>query len=124
MVTRLRHCSRWPDKVDMTLVGVGTRSLGVIIALHSVENALKAQEAVRGRDFVIGIGLQDKGGMTSEETRVSTLGVHRFKHAINKNHIQKRRQRATLGYTTMHSHWLRLAAVDTHRESSAGKRHQ
>jgi hypothetical protein len=63
----------------MTLVGVGTTAPGVPIALHSVEDALKARGAGGDRDFVIGIGLQDKGGLTSEETRVSTLGVHRVK---------------------------------------------
>jgi hypothetical protein len=113
MITSLRHCSRWPHQENLTLVGVGTTASGVTIALHSVEDALKAPGAARGRDFVIGIGLQDKGGITSEETRVSTLGVYRVKQAINKNREQKRRQRAALGYPTMHSQGRRLAAVDT-----------
>jgi hypothetical protein len=95
----------------MTLVGVGTTAPGVTIALHCVEDALKAQGAGRGCDFVIGTGLQDKGGSTSEETRVSALGVYRVKQAINRNRIQKRRQRATLGYPTMHSQGHRLAAI-------------
>jgi hypothetical protein len=56
----------------MTLVGVDTTFPGVTIALHSVEDALKAQGGGRGRDFVIGIGLQDKGRMTSKETLVSS----------------------------------------------------
>jgi hypothetical protein len=59
----------------MTFVGVGTTATGVTIALHCVEDALKAEGAGRGGDFVIGIGLQDKGEIASEETRVSTLGV-------------------------------------------------
>jgi hypothetical protein len=113
MITSLRHCSRWPHQENMTLVGVGTTAPGVTIALHSVEDALKAPGAGRGRDFVIGIGLQDKGGITSQETRVSTFGVHRVKQAINENRVQKRRQRAALRYPTMHSQGRGLAAVDT-----------
>jgi hypothetical protein len=96
----------------MTIVSVGTAAPGVTIALHSVEDALEAQWAGRGRDFVMGIGLLDKQGITSEEARVSTLGVHRGKQAIDKNRIQKRRQRAALGYHTVHSQGHRLGAVD------------
>jgi hypothetical protein len=81
----------------MTLVSVGTAAPDVTIALHSVEYALEAQRAGRGRDFVMGIGLQDKRGITSEEARVSTLGLHRGKQAINKNCIQKRRQKGNPG---------------------------
>jgi hypothetical protein len=84
----------------MTLVGVGTTAPGITIAFHSMEDALKAQWAGRGCDFVIGIGFQNEPGSTSERTRACTLGVHRVKQAINKNRIQKRRQRAALGYPT------------------------
>jgi hypothetical protein len=63
----------------MALVGVGTTAPGVTIALHGVEDALKAQGARRGRDFVIGIGLQDQGLITGEEARTSALGLHRGK---------------------------------------------
>jgi hypothetical protein len=51
--------------------------------------AQQARGAGGGRDLIIGIGLQDKGGMTSEETKVSTLGVHGVKQTINQNRIQK-----------------------------------
>jgi hypothetical protein len=71
----------------MTLAGVGTASPGVTIALHSVEDALKARGTGRDRDFVISIGLQDKREITSEETRVGTLGLHRSKQAINENRV-------------------------------------
>jgi hypothetical protein len=103
----------------MTLVGVGTTAPGVTIALHCVEDALKAQGAGRGRDFVIGIGLQYKWEITSEGNRVSTLGVHRGKQAMNENRIQKRRQRLTLGYPTTHSQGHRLAAIDAHAGRAA-----
>jgi hypothetical protein len=75
MVSSLRHSSRRPYEEDMTLVGVGTAAPGVTIALHSVEDALKAQGAGRGRDFVIGIGLQDQESSTSggqsQHTRIA-----------------------------------------------------
>jgi hypothetical protein len=95
MVRSFRHPSRRPHKEDMTLVGVGTAASRVTIALHRVEDALKAQWAGRGRDFVMGIGMQDKGGISNEETRVSRFGVHRGKQAISQSHMQKRRQRST-----------------------------
>jgi hypothetical protein len=57
-------------------------------------------------------GRSPRALITSEEARVSTLGLHRGMQAINKSCIQKRRQRATLGYPKMHSQWHRLAAVD------------
>jgi hypothetical protein len=81
MITSLRHSSRWPHQENMTLVVVGTTASGVTIALHSVEDALKAPGAGRGRDFVSGIGLQDKGGITSEETpfwRLVVLSLQRI----------------------------------------------
>jgi hypothetical protein len=46
---------------------------------------LKAQGAGRGRDFVIGIGLQYKRGSNREEAGVSTLGEHKGKQAIHKS---------------------------------------
>jgi hypothetical protein len=122
MVTSLRHCSWWPHKEDMTLVGVGTAAPGITIALHSMEDALKAQGAGRGRNFVTGIGLQNSRGSTSEETTVCTLGVHRVKQAINQSRIQKRRQRAALGDPTMHRLGHRLAAVDTRSDRAALER--
>jgi hypothetical protein len=67
----------------MALVGVGTTAPGITIALHSVEDALKDQGDGGGRNLVIGIGLQDKRGITSKETRVSTLGVYEIKQAID-----------------------------------------
>jgi hypothetical protein len=85
MATSLSHSIRRPHEEDMTLVGVGSAAPGVTIALHSVEDSLKAQGAGRSRDFVIGIGLQYKQGSTSEEARVSTLGEHRGKQAIDKS---------------------------------------
>jgi hypothetical protein len=112
MVTNFHQRSGRLHKEDRTLVGVGRAAPGVTIVLHSVKDAFKAQGARRGYDFVISIGLQDKGGISNEETRNSTLGVHRVKQAINKNRIQKRRQRATLGYPTVHSQGHRLSAVD------------
>jgi hypothetical protein len=92
MVTSFRHRCRRPHMEDMTLVSVGTTAPDVTctIVLHSVKDALKAQGAGRGRDVVISIGLQDKGEISNEETRVSTLGVHKGKQAINKNGILKR----------------------------------
>jgi hypothetical protein len=80
---------------------------------------LKAQGAGRGRDFVIGIGLQDQGGSTGEEARVSTLGLHRGKQPVNKNRVEKRRQRAALGYPTIHSQGQRQAAIDTRADRAA-----
>jgi hypothetical protein len=96
----------------MSLFRVGTTASGVTIARDFVKDALKAQAARRGRDFVIGIGLQYKGEITSDETRGSTLGVFSSKQAMDNNRIQKRRHRATQGYPKVHSQGHRLAAVD------------
>jgi hypothetical protein len=46
----------------LTLVDVGTAAPGAKRADHSVVDALKTTHGVkRGRDFVIGIGIQTKG---------------------------------------------------------------
>jgi hypothetical protein len=82
LVTSLCHGCRRPHQWDMTLVSVGTAAPGVITPLNSVEVALEAQGIGRGRDFVISIGLRDKGGVAIKAARGSTLGLHRGKQAI------------------------------------------
>jgi hypothetical protein len=68
----------------------------------------------RGRSDVVGIRLRDQGCVASKEGTVSTVSVHRFEHAVDKDCIKKRGKGTALGNPALYREGLGEASVNAY----------